>query len=138
MNTFPRSFPRAAFFLLLCGSMFVLGPPTATAGDRHEHGRALGHYKHSHYGKHDRGRHDYGRHDYGRRDHGKRKYGRDRHTVYRERVIVREVPRHHHRPAPVVNNHYYGSPPVHRNYAYSRSPAVVIGVDIPPLVIPLR
>ncbi|MFN3987629.1 MAG: hypothetical protein ACK4KV_19230 [Rhodocyclaceae bacterium] len=57
-------------------------------------------------------------------------------------VIVREY--HYYQPAPVYRHpppRYYSPPP--RYYSpppryYSRDPAIVIGVDIPPLVIPLR
>jgi hypothetical protein len=54
--------------------------------------------------------------------------------VVRERVIVHERPRYYRET--VVHNHYYE--PAYRSYSYSRSPALVIGVDIPPIVIPLR
>lgn len=54
--------------------------------------------------------------------------------MYREKVIIRERPRYYREPE--IHNHYYERP--YRSYSYSRSPAVVIGVDIPPLVIPLR
>ena len=58
---------------------------------------------------------------------------------YEERVIVRERPVYY--PAPT----YYAPPPAPVYYApapvpryYPRNPAIVVGVDIPPLVIPLR
>lgn len=49
-------------------------------------------------------------------------------TVVRERVVVREVP--------VVREYGYYEPAPAR--AYYPDPSVVIGVNIPPLVIPLR
>jgi hypothetical protein len=58
--------------------------------------------------------------------HAKHRHGRYERHVVRERVVVRH---------PVVRERYY-APPV--SYAYSRSPSIVIGVSIPPLVIPLR
>ena len=42
---------------------------------------------------------------------------------YERRTVVRQ------------SNHYYGNPPV---AYYGRSPSLVIGFNIPPLVIPLR
>jgi hypothetical protein len=53
---------------------------------------------------------------------------RHEHVVIREKVIVRR---------PVVREYrYYERPaPV---YSYSRDPSIVIGVNIPPIVIPLR
>lgn len=67
------------------------------------------------------------------RDHGKkhRKHKNER-VVIRERTIV-------HRPI-VREYHYYEAPAPYyysRDY-YSRDPSVVIGVSIPPLIIPLR
>jgi hypothetical protein len=56
----------------------------------------------------------------------------DRRTVIRERVVVREAPRHYRERE--VHEYYY-VPPVR---SYSREPAVVIGVNIPPIVIPFR
>ena len=73
-----------------------------------------------------------------------------RREVIRERVVERrwapmayghDRHRHHHghryEPRTVVrqSNYYYTSPPV---AYYDRNPAVVIGFNIPPLVIPLR
>lgn len=52
-------------------------------------------------------------------------------TVIRERVIIRERPRYYER-------HYYPAPAYYPAPVYRRDPAVVIGVQIPPLVIPLR
>ena len=58
----------------------------------------------------------------------------DRHG-YRERVVIHHVPPRAPRHT-VIHHHYYQ--PAYRSYGYSNSPALVIGVDIPPLVIPLR
>ncbi|HQZ03606.1 MAG TPA: hypothetical protein PKW99_13240 [Thauera sp.] len=69
--------------------------------------------------------------------HHKQHRGWDERTVYRERVIIRERPRRYREPE--VHHHYYERPyRAYRPYSYSRSPAIVIGVDIPPIVIPLR
>ncbi|MDY0014316.1 MAG: hypothetical protein RBS40_15685 [Rhodocyclaceae bacterium] len=51
----------------------------------------------------------------------------DRYYVGRERVVIRE--------RPVYRDYYYEAPV---RYRYARDPAIVIGLDIPPLVIPLR
>lgn len=110
-NTLTRKIVTA----LVCGGILAVAAPAAHA-DRGDRGPHWGHQKH-HY-KHD---HKYRRHW-------------DERTVYREKVIIRERPRYYREP--VVHHHYYERP--YRSYSYSRSPAVVIGVDIPPLVIPLR
>ncbi|MBS0545561.1 MAG: hypothetical protein JSR40_17710 [Proteobacteria bacterium] len=107
---------RAMLAALLCGSFLAANAAHADRGDWDGPGRGWGHYKHHHHHRYDR--------DY---------YGGP--TVIRERVIVRERPRYYYDP-PVVQNYYYNEPV--RTYRYSRSPAVVVGVDIPPLVIPLR
>ena len=63
-----------------------------------------------------------------RRGHYKERWDRHDRVVIKEKVIVR-------RPA-VREYHYYERPaPV---YSYGRAPAIVIGVDVPPIVIPLR
>lgn len=100
---------RKTLTALLCGCVLATGATAAHADRWDDRGPGWGHKKHHH--KHWGG-----------------------HTVYRERVIVRERPRYY-RP-PVVHHHYYEEP--YRSYRYSRSPAVVIGVDIPPIVIPIR
>jgi hypothetical protein len=62
------------------------------------------------------------------RGHYKERWDRHDRVVIKEKVIVR-------RPA-VREYHYYERPaPV---YSYGRAPAIVIGVDVPPIVIPLR
>ncbi len=111
---------------LICSGLLVTAGAAQARDDDHDH-RGWGHHKHhyKHHYKHDH-KHHY-KHDH------KRGY-RDGRTVYRERVIVRERPVYYH--APVVREHYYERP--YRSYSYGRSPAVVIGIDIPPLVIPLR
>lgn len=55
--------------------------------------------------------------------------------VERERIVVRERPvyRDYYYEEPV---RYYAPPPPVRYYP--RNPAIVIGLDVPPLVIPLR
>ncbi len=117
MNISPM---RNVFLALLCGSALAMSGGVAQADDDRGHrGKAWGH------SKHDRKHHA--------RKHGHRHWGK--HTVYRERVIVREAPRYVRAPRPVVHKHYYSSP---RPYAHSRDPAILIGVHIPPVVIPLR
>ena len=56
-----------------------------------------------------------------------------RHYIERERVVIHERPvyRDYYYPAPT----YYAPPPARY---YRRDPAIVVGVDIPPLVFPLR
>ena len=110
MNT---TLTRKIATALLCGSVLAAAAPAAYA-DRDDRGPRWGHHKH-HY-KHDHRRHW------------------DERTVYREKVIIRERPRYYREAE--IHNHYYERP--YRSYSYSHSPAVVIGVDIPPLVIPLR
>lgn len=109
---------RKILAALLCGGLLAAGGAAHADDDWDGRGRGWGHHKHHHH-RHFR--------DYD-----------DHRTVIRERVIVRERerPRHYYAP-PVVQNYYYDAPPV-RSYSYSRSPAIVVGVDIPPLVIPLR
>ncbi len=106
---------RKLVIALLCGGVLAAAAPAAHA-DRDDRGPRWGQHKHSH------------KHEYKHRRHW------DERTVYREKVIIRERPRYYREP--VIHNHYYERP--YRSYSYSRSPAVVIGVDIPPLVIPLR
>jgi hypothetical protein len=104
--------------ILLCGGLLATAGAAEARGDRGwDKPRHSQSYKHSH------------KHAY---KHGHR--GWDDRRVVRERVIVHERPRYYRET--VVHNHYYE--PAYRSYSYSRSPALVIGVDIPPLVIPLR
>lgn len=108
---------RKTVAALLCGGLLLAGGAHADRGDWDGPGRGWGHYKHHHHHRYDR--------DY---DRGP--------TVIRERVIVRERPRYY--APPVVEHHYYDYGAPVRSYGYRRSPAIVVGVDIPPLVIPLR
>ena len=112
MNT---TLTRKIVTALLCGGILAVAALAAHA-DRDDRGPRWGHQKH------------YYKHDHKHRRHW------DERTVYREKVIIRERPRYYREPE--IHNHYYERP--YRSYSYSRSPAVVIGVDIPPLVIPLR
>lgn len=68
---------------------------------------------------HDRERHD-GYRGYGK-GHYKHHHDRHRHEVIRQRVVIHEPP-----------------PVVYERRAYYGPPAIVIGFDIPPLVVPLR
>ena len=82
--------------------------------------------------RHDRHDHREWRHDY--RGHG-HAYG-PKHKHKQKTVVVHRAPKrtvvhqYHYYPQP-----YYAPPPVQY---YSRQPAVVIGVNIPPIVIPIR
>ena len=69
----------------------------------------------------------------GRDSHQHWRHHHHRHYVPYDRVVIRERPvyRNYYYEEPV---RYYAPPPVR----YSRDPAIVVGVDIPPLVIPLR
>ncbi len=63
--------------------------------------------------------------------------GHARHYKHPKKVVVKAPPR---RPA-VVHHHYHAPPPAYYRPApvyYSRDPAIVIGVSIPPIVIPIR
>ena len=103
--------------LVAGGTMLVTAPAHADRDDRGwRHDR-------KEWRDHDRGRH------YG---HYKKHRERER-VVIRERIIERR---------PVVKEyHYYDQPSRHYGPAYpiySRDPAVIIGVQVPPIVIPLR
>lgn len=103
--------------LLCCGLLAVGGTAEARGGDDwDDRGRGWKSHKHDHKHHH--------RHQY--RDY------RDSRTVIRERVVIREAPRRYRE----VHEYHYTQP--YPAYRYSRSPAVVIGIDIPPLIIPLR
>lgn len=101
---------KALLAALLCGGLLV----GATAAEAHG-----------------------GRYDGGHWSHPGKGWGHQRHhfrgpdTIVRERVIVRERPRYYY-----DREVYYAPAPVYRHYR--AEPAVVIGVQIPPLVIPLR
>lgn len=107
---------------LLCSGLLATAGAAQARDDDDRRDRGWGHHKH-HYKHHHKHHH---KHEY--------RGWRDGRTVYRERVIVRERPVYYQ--APVIRERYYEQP--YRSYSYSRSPAVVIGIDIPPLVIPLR
>lgn len=108
--------------VLLCSGLLAAGGAAEARGgdDREYRGRGWDDRKHEH------------RHRHRDRDHY-RGYG-DSRTIIRERVIVREVPRRYRERE--VREYYYEQP--YPAYGYSRSPAVVIGVNIPPLIFPLR
>lgn len=97
-------------FAVAAGALALTAATGAYAhgDDDHWRGRGWGHHKHHH--------------DW--RDDHRRYY--DGPTVIRERVIV------HDEPVVIAAPRYY------EPRYYRRDPAVVIGVDIPPLVIPLR
>ncbi len=120
MNTIPMRKPLIAS---LCGALLAIGAIAPAHADRDGRGPGRGW---------DRGDRD---------DRGDRIYYRyGGPPVVRERVIIREYPRPYYG-GPAV---YYGPPPppyaVVQPYptVYSRSPSVVIGINVPPLVIPLR
>lgn len=58
---------------------------------------------------------------------GHHKHWRHHHHHHVDRVVIREQP--------VYRDYYYEAPV---RYGYARNPAIVIGLDVPPLVIPLR
>ena len=96
---------------LLCGGLLAAtGVAHAHGGDRWDDRGGRGRQKH-----------------YKQHKHHKHAHGGPR--VIRERVVVHERPRYYRE----REVHYYERPA-----RYSRSPAIVVGVDIPPLVFPLR
>ncbi|MGD9869715.1 MAG: hypothetical protein AB7S63_01545 [Thauera sp.] len=113
--------------VLLCSGLLAGAGAAEARGDRDDRGwdkpRHAQSYKYRHSNKHAY-----------KHAHKRSHRGWDERRVVRERVIVRERPRHYRET--IVHEHYYE--PRYRSYSYSRSPALVIGVDIPPLVIPLR
>ena len=98
--------------LVAGGAMLTALPAHADRGDHREwrdHDRG---YRHGHYKKH-------WKHDHER-------------VVIRERIVERR---------PVVREYrYYERPSYYLPPApvYSRDPAIVIGVSVPPIVIPIR
>lgn len=96
--------------ILLCGGLLAALPAQAH-GDRYDRGDRA-EWRHRHWG------------------HPHRHHFHGRETVVRERVIIRERPRYYEEEV-----RYYERPAYR---AYRHDPAVVIGVQIPPLVIPLR
>ena len=109
-----KSTPKRLLATLLCAGLMAAGG-AADAHDGDDRGWSKSERKaYKHYQR------------YHRHDHS------DRRTVIRERVVVREVPRYYRERE--VREYYY-APPAR---SYSREPAVVIGVSIPPIVIPFR
>lgn len=101
---------------LLCAGLLAAGGTAQARGgdDWDDRGRGWKSHKHDHkYRQH-------------YRDHSHSR------TIIRERVVVREAPRRYRE----VREYYYPEP--YPAYVYGRSPAITIGVNIPPLVIPLR
>ena len=102
--------PTTRIFIALAASAALLAAlPAAAHGNRWNASRWDG----PSYG------HAWGHHKY-RAHHDERR-------VIRERVIVER---------PVVREYYYDAPPV--RYRYAREPSIVIGVSLPPIVIPIR
>ncbi len=86
----------------------------------------------AHAGRDDDRRHYYDDDDRGwRGEHRGRGYYKERHK-HRERVVIKEKVIIKERP--VVREYHYHERP---SYSYSRDPAIVIGVNVPPIVIPL-
>lgn len=112
----------SAIAVTLLGLGVALASPLASAHkyDRDEYRRA------------------YDDEDWGRRDHWHRHHGHDRRIVERT-VVVQDAPRAVYQsvyvapPRPVYEPVYVRERPVFR-----RDPAVMISVDLPPLVFPLR
>lgn len=103
----------------LAGAALFTALPASAGGD-HWDRRDRGEWRGDHRG-HGGGHHKHWRHHH--------------HGHYVDRVVIRERPvyRDYYYEAPV---RYYAPPPV--RYGYPRDPAIVIGLDVPPLVIPLR
>lgn len=104
--------------LVAGGAMLITAPAYADRDDRRGWRN-----DHKEWRDHDRGRH---------KGHYKKHRERER-VVIRERIIERR---------PVVKEyHYHARAPRHYGPAYpvySRDPALVIGVHVPPIVIPIR
>lgn len=115
----PLTISRLAMLLAASTTMMIAAP--VMAGDDHRYGR-------------DGYSHRYDRDD---RRHYKKWHHRHGHWERRGPPAWG-----HYRPRDpdVIVNNYYGGVPYYREPVrrYHRDPAVVIGVDIPPLVIPLR
>ena len=111
--------------LLAASMMFAAGTASADRGhDDRDHGRRE--WRDRGYDRHDDGSHRHWRH----RRHGheyrhhRHRHDRDRHrTVVRERVIIEARP---------IYRHYEPRTPIYAE------PGVVIGVNLPPIVIPFR
>lgn len=115
MNT---THSRKFFAALLCGGLLLAGSAAEARGDRDHRGRGWDDRRHEHR-HHDR--------------HHFRGYG-DSRTVIRERVVIREAPRRYRERE--VREYHYTQP--YPSYGYRGAPAIVIGIGIPPIVIPLR
>ena len=130
MNTTPRLIP-ALCAALLVGASLCASVPAQAHQERHgwdERGR------HSHYHSGERGwRGD----DHPGRGHARGHYKSYRGADYPARVVIREKVIVHSPARPVVREHHYHYSPAPA-YAYSRDPAIVIGVSVPPIVIPIR
>lgn len=131
-------------------SAFLLALVLATAGSWTLAEPAAAHDRHGRYERADRGDHRSGqRHPHYRHDHRDRhgpgysnRYSHERKIIVHRPVpmrppVVREYHHYYHPAAPVYHTPTY-YPPRHHRPVYPRDPAIVIGVDIPPLVIPLR
>ena len=112
---------RKLLVAMICGGILIAAAPAAHADRDYRDYRD------------DRGERDY-RGWHHKRHHHKNQRHWDERILYRERVIIRERPRHYRERE--VHHHYYQQPAP--SYGYSRSPALVIGVNIPPLIIPLN
>ena len=109
---------RKTIAALLCGGLLAAtGAAHAHGGDRWDDRGGRSYQKHHKHYKHYK---HYTHHH---------KHARGGPRVIRETVVVRERPRYYRE----REVHYYERP-----VRYSRSPAIVVGVDIPPLVFPLR
>ncbi len=121
----PSTISRLAMLLAASTTMMIAAP--VMAGDDHRYGRD-GYYSHR-----------YDRDD--RRDHRKWHHRHDR-GHWERRGPPHGPAWGYYRPrdSGVTVNNYYGQGPYYREPVrrYAREPAVVIGVDIPPFVIPLR
>lgn len=98
----------------LIGGTFALAGPAFAHGDRHDRGPGWGEHRHHH--KHHHRQHHH-------------RHGRD--TVYYGAPVVIQQP-----PPVIMPRTVYYEPAYY--YPPRRDPALVIGVDIPPLVVPLR
>lgn len=117
MNT---THSRKLLTTLLCGGLLLAGSGAEARGgdDREYRGRGWDDRRHE-YRHHDR--HQYRGHY-------------DSRTVIRERVVIREAPRRYRERE--VREYHYTQP--YPSYGYGGAPAIVIGIGIPPIVIPLR
>lgn len=113
---------RSVLLALLCASALAASAGAAQAGEHGRRGKGWGHASHASHG------HPAHKHHHRQRE---------KRTVHRERVVVHEVPRRYRAPAPVIHHHHDVYAPL-RSLAHRGAPAMVIGVDIAPVVIPLR